>query len=336
VPGALFGQLDGVVDSEAYGWAFDADFPDRPVKIAVYVNGKLVAESLAVYYRPDVAERLGCSGRHGFYLDLTHFCRRPSSTIVDVRLPNGNPVAGSPIRAHLPGSCVSSPSTLLFMHIPKTGGTALREAVLSNYKQSETAYLYPEVPGFPIQDLRELPLEQRGRLRLVVGHFQYGVHAHIPGNSSYFTVAREPLSRIWSHYNFLVRQGEIRSLEELIETKATANLDNMMVRCIAGVDERDVPPGAISGEIFELAVHNLENSFFHVGLQEHMDDAYRCLKEKYGWPGTVLPVLNRGTYGSRQCSESEEILVRQFNEWDFKLFERIAQSSNQRRRMAVA
>lgn len=336
MPAGIFGQLDGVIDGEAYGWALDPNAPDRPLKIIAYINGRLVAEALAVYYRPDVAERLNCSGRHGFYLDLSHFCQRPSSAILDVRLPDGQPVQGAPARAHLPGPRSSPSATLLFMHIPKTGGTALREAVLSNYRQSEIAYVYPEAPGFPIQDLRDLPLEQRGRLRLVAGHFQYGVHTHIPGISSYFTVVRETLTRVWSHYNYLARQGERRSLEEMIESKATVNLDNMTVRCFAGIDEHDFPPGSITRDVFDLAAYNFEHAFSYVGLQEQMDEAYRSLQETYGWTRNVPAVMNRGTYGSKQCSQAQEMLIRHFNQWDVKLFERAVQSSNQRRRTAVA
>jgi hypothetical protein len=279
---------------------------------------------------------LACSGRHGFYFDLADVYGRAASVIVDVRLPDGKLVAGAPKRVHLPGPRLSSAPTLLFMHIPKTGGTALREAVLGNYKQSAVAYVYPEAPGFPIRDLRELPLEQRRGFRLVVGHFQYGVHTHIPGDYSYFTVVREPLSRVWSHYNYLVRQRETRSLAEMIETKATVNLDNMMVRCFAGVDERDFPPGSINADVFDLAAYNAGHAFAYVGLQEHMDDAYRWLQQKYGWRNAALSTMNRGHYGSGPCSETEQKLIRRSNAWDFQLFEHIVQASGQRREAVFA
>jgi len=335
-PPGFFGQLDGVEDGEAYGWAFDAGHPDQAVKVLAYVNGRPVAEALAGYYRPDVAEQLGCSGRNGFYIDLAHFCRRASSAIVDIRLPDGRLVEGAPLRAYLPDPSWSSSPALLFMHIPKTGGTALREAVLGNYRQSAVAYLYPEAPGFPIRDLRDLPLEQRRRFRLVVGHFQFGVHTHIPGDYSYFTVVREPLSRVWSHYNYLVQQHETRSLEEMIESKATVNLDNMMVRCFAGVDERDFPPGSIDGGVFDLAVYNASHAFACVGLQEHMDDAYNYLRQKYGWRSAALAIMNRGTYGSEQRSETDRRLIRHSNKWDFQLFEHIVRASGKRQRSVVA
>jgi hypothetical protein len=171
----FFGQLDGVLNGEVYGWAFDADGPREPVKVALYVNNRRQAEALAVYYRPDVQEAMNSSGQQGFYFDLSRCCDRVGRVIVDVRLPNGEITVGSPIRVNVPVCDGISHSTLLFMHIPKTAGTAFREAVVANYKQSEVAYMYEHPPGFSLY-LEQLPTEQRRRLRFVAGHLVYGMH----------------------------------------------------------------------------------------------------------------------------------------------------------------
>jgi len=341
----VFGHLDGVVAGEAHGWALDADQPDRPVEVVAHLNGRPVAEVLAVYYRPDVAERLDCSGRHGFYVDLNPFAERAAHAMIDVRLESGPVLVGSPIRAHLLPASRSSKPTLLFMHIPKTGGTSFREAVLANYRQSAVGFLYPNAPGFPIRDLRELPLEQRRSLRLVVGHFQYGVHDSIPREYSYFTIVREPFTRIWSHYSYLAetrdpstidrQHGKIRSIEEMLESKATVNLDNMMVRCFAGTDERLFPPGSINREIFDRAKHNLESDFAFVGLQDRMDAAYRQLQVQQGWVRAALPMMNRGNYSSGSCPDAARALIAHYNEWDFRLFDHIVRASGQGFRTAV-
>jgi len=92
--------------------------------------------------------------------------------MIDVRLSDGTYLHGVPVHAHLPRRSRVQQPTLLFMHIPKTAGTALRETILNNYKRSEIAYIYPDPPGFPVHNLRDLPLCQRAQFRLVVGHFQ--------------------------------------------------------------------------------------------------------------------------------------------------------------------
>jgi hypothetical protein len=327
------GHLGQVKSGEIYGWAMNPDDPNWPEKITAHVNGRPVAEALAVYYRPDVAERLNCSGRCGFYFDLSQFGDPDTDAVIDVRLSNGRSLEGGPVRAHLPRRQRGHVCTLLFMHIPKTAGTALRETILNNYRQSEVAYIYPDPPGFPVRDLRDLPLVQRTQFRLVVGHFQYGLHDQIPNDYRYFTIVRNPTGRVHSHYAYLVQHGDpllvqdghAKTLEEALEGRVTANLDNLMVRCFAGVDEKDFPPGSINSEVYDLAVRHAENAFLYIGQQEHLAQAYSFLQAKFGWTWDAPPeIMNPGSYAREEgLGKLEADLIRRFNTWDVQLYEHI-------------
>jgi hypothetical protein len=328
---AGYGHLDGVREGEIFGWAMDLEHPDEAAKITVHMDDRPVAEALAVYYRPDVAEQFQCSGRNGFFFDLSQICEVDTDAIVDVRLSNGKLIEGAPVAAHVPRRTHPGRPTLLFMHIPKTAGTTFRKTMVRNYKRSEVAYLYPDPPGFPVRDLRDLPLSQRAQFRLVAGHFQYGIHNDIPNDYWYFTIVRNPVARVWSHYQFLIEakdpvvvlNGKVKSLEEVLEGRLTANLDNLIVRCFAGVNERKFPPGCVGGELYERAKCNLENAFVHVGQQEHLAEAHSYLEERLGWEyGFGLETINRGSYASgEQMDEAKTELIRQFNTWDVKLYE---------------
>jgi galactose-3-O-sulfotransferase len=329
----FFGQVDSVANNEIYGWAFNADKPLEPVKVTLYINNRRAAEALAVYYRSDVAESMNSSGQQGFYFDLTRCCERAGDIIFDVRLPNGEVLEGTPIRVDVPACDRSSCPTLLFMHIPKTAGTAFREAALANYKQSEVAYIYADPPGFPLY-LEDLPMEQRARFRFVAGHLVYGMHDWIPNDCCYFTILREPLSRIWSAYNHLIEQhnklvfaadDRIRSLEEMFENRIAAELDNLVVRYFSGVDGRSFPVGTVDREVYELAVLHLEQAFPYVGMQERLEDAYAYLRNRLGWKqGTPPQIMNAATYSSTgRRSSAEEKLMRHFNKWDIMLYEHI-------------
>lgn len=332
VLGAL-GHVDGIRDGEIFGWAINPDNPKRPARITAHVNGRPVVEALAVYYRPDVAEQFKCSGQHGFYLDLSQVCDTEAEAIIDVRLSNGRSLQNAPIRARVPCCRRQRTPTLLYMHIAKTAGTALRETILNNYKQSEVAYIYPEPPGFPVRDLRDLPLAQRSQFRLVVGHFQYGIHNEIPNDYKYFSIVRNPLHRVRSHYNFHVEHkslivfdnGRIKTLEEMLKGKVTVDLDNLMVRCFAGVDEAQFPPGTINAEIYDLARHHAEKEFLYIGQQERLDEAYLFLQAKLGWTWDVPPeMVNRGSYSREgRPADADADLIKRFNSWDFQLYEHI-------------
>lgn len=330
-----FGRLDGVSNDEVYGWAFDAHNPLEPVNVRLFINNRRAAEALAVYYRPDVAEQMKSSGQQGFYFDLMRCYDRSGDIILDVRLPNGELLDGSPVRVHVPACKGTSHPTLLFMHIPKTAGTAFREAVVANYKQSEVAYMYEDPPGFPLY-LEDLPIEQRARFRFVAGHLVYGMHDWIPNDCSYFTILREPLSRVWSAYNHLIEQnnrvafaadGSSRSLEEMFEDRVAAELDNVVVRYFSGIDGRELPVGAVDGEVYDRAVWNLEQAFPYVGMQERLGDAYEYLHKRFGWTNDTPPqIMNTGSYSpTGRRSSKDDKLIRHFNKWDIMLYEHVCQ-----------
>jgi Sulfotransferase family len=315
-----------------YGWACDTDRPEASIKVTTHLNGRPVAEALAVYYRPDVAERLDCSGSHGFYISLGGRGSHGENVLVDVRLPDGSILEGAPIQARIPPEQPRTHPTLLFMHLAKTAGTSLRETFLLNHPQSEIIYVYPHPPGFPVASLRDLPLEQRARCRIVVGHFQYGVHELIPNDSLYFTIVRDPAARILSHYAHMTRHQSpvvvqretVLSLEELLESKATANLDNLMVRCFAGICEDDFPPGTIDRDVYDLARHHLKNAFAYVGHQERLGSALQWLQAKFGFQERFdLVRLNCASRSEKSPRVRDEKVIRHFNNWDWMLYEDI-------------
>jgi hypothetical protein len=318
----LLGRLDGDFGGEIYGWAYDANEPSKAPKITVYVEDRPVGEVLPVWHREDI-------GPHCFYFDLLQCCP-PGPAQVEAKFPNGVRLPNSPLRVEIParsGDAISD--AVLFMHIPKTAGTAFREAIVGNYRTSQIAYLYPDPPGFLFCEFGSLPLEQRARFRLVLGHYHYGVHRFLPQKSSYISIVRDPVRRVISHFRYLVEpekgpgSASPSLLAELLERGTTVNLDNLMVRCFSGVVKADVPPGRVNRDVYDLAVHNLRSSFKFVGYQERSDEAYAALKARFGWNHrAALGVVNRG--GSDDGSfDSVRKAIEHFNRWDCELYAEI-------------
>jgi hypothetical protein len=320
-------SVDGYIDGEIFGWALDTGKPSLAPTITVYVEDRLIGEVNAVYYRPDV-------GSHSFYFDLTQYCAPVSGAHVDARLRNGERLSNSPMLVNIPLAPNGGDSeAVLFMHISKTAGTAFREAMVKNYKQSEVAYIYPDPPGFLSDNLALLPLQQRSRFRLVVGHFQYGIQQFLPQKSVYVSIVRDPVARVISEFRYLpsaqptenAGNDSPQHLVELLEQRKMITIDNHMVRCFSGVSEKDVPAGSIDREVYKLALHHLRSAFAFVGYQEKSQAAYSSLQQKFGWQPDSLERVNAARAPFKEEYESVRAAIERFNHWDCLLYSEIQQ-----------
>lgn len=320
------GRIDGALNGELHGWAVDRNVPSLPPRITVFANSQPIGDVLPVWYRPDV-------GQHSLFFDLSLVCPAGSQPLVEARFQDGARLSHCPLNVRIPERPEKRQSdAVLFMHIAKTAGTAFREAIVGNYKQSQIAYIYSHVPGFLISDLGTLPLEQRANFRLVVGHFHFGIHSFFPQNTVYATIVRHPIRRVISHFQFLL-QTEIAApkdinlpelLVKMLETRSTTQLDNMLVRCFAGVLEANVPAGAVDKNIYDRAVYNLHRSFRFVGHQEWANEAYANLRNQFGWTARKsLAALNRGERIDDQAFDSVRPAIEHFNRWDCQLYSEI-------------
>lgn len=190
-------------------------------------------------------------------------------------------------------------AALLFMHIPKTAGTSVSLALAQQFRsddlyhvRSETTDLAPKFsPNYgPEETFRTLDPRQRSRYRCVLGHYHFGLHAALSGAGRYFTLLRDPLERYVSQvaqYNRMAASGELGSgvrpvtLAEFREVKP-AQFTNPQTRWIAGSQER-APKAALSPQLLDRALENIERHFVVVGLVERMDESLTLLARQWGW-----------------------------------------------------
>ncbi len=102
----------------------------------------------------------------------------------------------------------------LFIHIPKTAGTSLREALQRRYGK-RIAYAYGNHPlTHPILATEEGPREKRTALEaqgieLIFGHMHYRYWQHAFDRSEVLAVLRHPVDRCLSHYqHYLSHPGD--------------------------------------------------------------------------------------------------------------------------------
>jgi hypothetical protein len=221
---------------------------------------------------------------------------------------------------------------VIFLHIPKTAGTTLLE-ILDRQIPPKAIFSIGAIAQESIAQFEALPEEERNRIRLLRGHMGFGLHEFLPGPAHYFTLLRDPVARVISHYNFIRRtpdhylydrvvEGNL-SLYDLLQENYALMLNDAQVRLISGVWGY-APFGEVTPEMLETAKQNLAQFFPVVGLTEQFDKTVMLLKETFNWPAAI-------TYHRRNVSRDGKTadalpaqtieLIRHVNRQDQALYE---------------
>jgi hypothetical protein len=179
-------------------------------------------------------------------------------------------------------------------------GTSVRHAVTRQLSEAETLLIYPGTPfTMPEHLIPTMPLFQRLRLRLVIGHCSFGIHEHLAVPARYSVFLRHPMARLRSNFAHHGAAGTVfrvggraTNLAAVINDGLSEEFDNLMVRVIAGLTRDAVPVGTVSGADVEQALHNIDTHFAFVGLSERMEESFAGLCRTVGVEPAALPTDN--------------------------------------------
>jgi Galactose-3-O-sulfotransferase len=204
---------------------------------------------------------------------------------------------------------VSSPRRLIYLHVPKTGGTTLRGVIERQYGL-EAVF---KVDGYDlvasIQRYRNLSENARAEIKAFVGHMPFGWHDILDESAVYVTLLRHPVGRIVSHYRYVLRTPEAAlhedtrsrqlSLEEYVQASPGASIfNNGQTRLLAGPLLRQDEP--VTEETLELAKGNIEERFLLVGVTERFDESLLMMRRELRWrlplyaPAKIAPPFDKG------------------------------------------
>jgi hypothetical protein len=211
----------------------------------------------------------------------------------------------------------ASEEIIVFLHLPKTGGSSVRALLAARFEPDmiiETVrrgpdadrigYISGEVANLPPWDgttpnslldeqLRTLSPGQSSRLRLVQGHCSYGVHEVLPRPAAYVTLLRDPIERVLSLYSHRVRLDGLKmGLDDYVRGGRDFAVDNAQVRMLAGVVDGDPRLVSVTEEMLERARRHLQEMQV-VGVTDRFDEFVVLLGRRFGWRRLTAPFLNR-------------------------------------------
>lgn len=185
----------------------------------------------------------------------------------------------------------------VFIHLPKTAGTFVRQVLASRYAVVGCAY--PSAPFQRLRDMGPRDIEALRRADVVIGH--EGVHAFrlaLGPDVAFSTVMRNPVDRLISYYNHLMSHSARYASAKVtplkfIEEDSDHERDNLQLRYLSGKAVTD----PVSEDDLHAAMAMIEQGSIVVGIQELLGESMRRMPIFKGVRIQEFPSVNVSTFG---------------------------------------
>jgi hypothetical protein len=227
-----------------------------------------------------------------------------------------------------------------FLHIPKTAGTSLRGFLEGLFHQTNTS------DAWFVDDLLKIPPWKQSNAKLIAGHFPTSIFKWL-SLDQYRTITflRDPLARSISHFNHLKTNEDAYmhavakdcDLDTFLQRDdGLFELANIQTRYLGASDlsseyffdrsviTREEAESWIYGnriqKTFRSAIEVLENCDV-TGIVERMEDSMLLLAARFVLSNRLsIGHANRGKLPLPSISEQTLGLLREINQYDFKLY----------------
>lgn len=218
----------------------------------------------------------------------------------------------------------------VFLHIPKTAGTSFNTLLTREYGRNSIAHVPAGKQNEGTRYYNGLDGKKKNSLALVRDHILYGLHHSIDRPVPYFTILREPISRIQSFFNQIANQAALRPSHrgpayeairhwkgaEAFSSTHPTQLDNYMVRAISGVD---FMPSGCNEEVLNKAIENLD-AMPAFGLYDMLYESISILRREPH--RSVIPLIPRTKFGNPKrirLTPVDHLYLQKQNEFDTRL-----------------
>ena len=222
-----------------------------------------------------------------------------------------------------------SDKALIFLHLPKCGGTTLNRIIEWEYNPLRIFSIDPIFFLWSYQKLNRWPASRLARMQVLKGHMPFGIHRRLPQPFTYITFLRDPVERVISAYyfakNYLLhpkhRWISKLTLEEYVRISPN---HNVQTKYLSGREfVGDYHAGDCTEEMLTMAKENLVQHFSLVGLTERFDEGLAILKIIFGWQISKYAKFNVTKTRLKKASlpASTVELIQERNRFDVALYD---------------
>lgn len=203
---------------------------------------------------------------------------------------------------------MSTDAAIIFIHLPKCGGTTLNRIIEWEYAPTTVFSVDPSFFRWSYHQLIKWPARRLARMRVFKGHMPFGLHKLLPQPATYISILRDPIDRAVSEYHYALsrkihpqhRTMRRLTLEEYIRTTPHSNVQTKL---IAGLQNGyDFLAGDCTDQTLATAKENLARHFSVVGPAERFDEALALAKLTFNW--RIRHYANFNVTRSRPSSDS--------------------------------
>ncbi|MBM3658723.1 MAG: hypothetical protein FJW95_04380 [Actinobacteria bacterium] len=218
-----------------------------------------------------------------------------------------------------------------FIHVSKCAGTALMSEMAREYGADRVFRFGGDIQE-RLDALRCAGDEERARIRAFGGHVGFGIEPLVGGPLAAFTLLRDPVARIASHYAYVLRNRNqpmqakmlegVSSLDEyVVRSSAAPEFNNGAVQYLGG--DALAPFRPADEEYLTAALARMADDQILVGLQDRYPESLALFARRFGWRHVGVARANTAPGRSPVAGLAPETvrLIERHNELDRALLD---------------